>query len=125
MSERVLTARELNRALLARQLLLERSDLPVAGAIEQVGGLQTQYSPSGYIGLWSRVRDFRRESLTESLEDRSVIQATMMRATIHMASAADYPLMAAATRAARAEWWLRTMRKELDGMDMTAVAAAS
>jgi hypothetical protein len=124
-SERVLTARELNRALLARQLLLERSDLPVAGAIEQVGGLQTQYSPSGYIGLWSRVRDFRRESLTESLEDRSVIQATMMRATIHMASAADYPLMAAATRAARAEWWLRTMRKELDGMDMTAVAAAT
>ena len=125
MSERVLTARELNRALLARQLLLERSDLPVAGAIEQVGGLQTQYSPSGYIGLWSRVRDFRRESLTESLEDRSVIQATMMRATIHMASAADYPLMAAATRAARADWWLRTMRKELDGMDMTAVAAAT
>jgi len=124
-SERVLTARELNRALLARQLLLERSDLPVAGAIEQVGGLQTQYSPSGYIGLWSRVRDFRRESLTESLEDRSVIQATMMRATIHMASAADYPLMAAATRAARADWWLRTMRKELDGMDMTAVAAAT
>jgi hypothetical protein len=48
-----------------------------------------------------------------------------MRATIHMASAADYRLMAAATRAARQEWWLRTMRKELDGIDMAAVAAAT
>ncbi len=111
--------------MLARQLLLEPSDLPISAAIEQVGGLQTQYSPSGYVGLWSRLRDFRREALTEALENRSVIQATMMRATIHMASAADYPLMAEATRATRAEWWMRLMRKQLDGIDMKAVAAAT
>jgi hypothetical protein len=105
--------------------LLERSDMPMVEAIEQVGGLQTQYSPSGYVGLWSRLRDFRRESLTEALEERRVIQATMMRATIHMASAADYRLMAEATRATRQQWWLRTMRAQLDGIDMTAVAAAT
>ena len=55
-TERVLTQRELNRALLARQLLLERSGLSIDRAVELVGGLQTQYAPSGYIGLWSRVR---------------------------------------------------------------------
>ena len=125
MAEPVLTARMLNRALLARQLLLERSDMPMVEAIEHVGGLQTQYAPSAYVGLWSRLRDFRRESLTEALEERRVIQATMMRATIHMASAADYRLMAEATRATRQQWWLRTMRAQLDGIDMTAVAAAT
>jgi len=121
MPEPVLTARMLNRALLARQLLLEPSDLGIVGAIEQVGGLQTQYSPSGYVGLWSRLRDFRRESLTEALVDRSVVQATMMRATIRMASAADYRLMAESTRSTRQEWWMRTLRRQLDGIDMTAV----
>ena len=125
MAERVLTARELNRALLARQLLLEPSDLPIVEAVEQVGCLQTQYSPSGYIGLWSRLRIFPRESLTEALENRSVIQATMMRATIHMASAADYQLMSVATRAPRAAWWMRTLGKQLDGIDMNTVARAT
>jgi hypothetical protein len=124
-SERVLSARELNRAMLARQLLLERSDLTPTAALEQVGGLQTQYAPSGYIGLWSRLRDFRRESLTDALESRAVIQATVMRSTIHMVSAADFPAMACATRPARAEWWLRTIRRQLDGIDMEAAAAAT
>lgn len=125
MPEQVLTARQLNRALLARQLLLEPSDLPLVEAIEQVGCLQTQYSPSGYVGLWSRLRDFRREALTEALEERRVVQATMMRSTIHMASTADYRQMVEATRAARQEWWLRTMRNQLAGIDMAAVVAAT
>ena len=56
--ERVLTTRDLNRALLARQLLLERSRLPLARALEKVAGLQTQYAPSAYIGLWSRLESF-------------------------------------------------------------------
>ena len=63
MTHRVLSTRELNRALLARQLLLERSPLPLTRALEQVAGLQTQYAPSGYIGLWSRLPDFRRDAL--------------------------------------------------------------
>jgi hypothetical protein len=90
-----------------------------------VGCLQTQYAPSGYIGLWSRLRDFRRAALTEALGDRSVVQATLMRATIHMASAADYRLISAATLPTRQERWARTMRKELAGIEMTAVAEAT
>src|SRR5206468_7141572 len=61
----------LNRALLVRQLLLERSRGSIADAVEQVGGLQTQYSPSGYVGLWTRVGGFQRDDLTRALEDRS------------------------------------------------------
>ena len=56
----------------------------------QVGGLQTQYAPSGYVGLWTRLREFRRADLTAALEDRSVIQATLMRTTIHMVSRREY-----------------------------------
>jgi hypothetical protein len=121
--ERVLSTRELNRALLARQLLLERSDLPVPRALESVGGLQTQYAPSGYVGLWSRLRDFGRSSLTEALVNRTAVQGTLMRSTIHTVSAADYPVLLAGVRSDRREWWLRVVRHQAKGLDMDAVVA--
>jgi len=122
-NERVLSTRELNRALLARQLLLERSGLPLTRAMERVAGLQTQYAPSPYIGLWSRIRDFRREALDRSLGQHRIVQGTLMRVTIHMVSAGDYALFAAGISKARREWWLRVHRKEIEGLDMEAVAA--
>lgn len=123
MPERVLIARELNRAILARQLLLDRSTLSLTRALEQVGGLQAQYAPSAYVALWSRLRVFRRESLTRALHQRQAVQATLMRATIHIVSARDYPPLAAAIRKSRREWWLRAQGKQLKGIDMTAAAA--
>jgi winged helix DNA-binding protein len=120
MVERVLSTSELNRSLLARQLLAERSALPLTAALEQVGGLQTQYAPSGYVGLWSRLRDFRRDTLTEALEERRVVQATLMRSTIHLVSAGDYPILAAGLRRSRRDWWIRTRRRDLDGLDFEA-----
>jgi hypothetical protein len=122
-TERVLSTQQLNRALLARQLLLDRSKLPITRALERVGGLQTQYAPSAYIGLWSRLHDFRRDALTKVLEQRRAIQATLMRATIHIVSARDYPLFAAGIRKSRKEWWLRVQRHQIEGLDMDAVAA--
>ena len=103
----MLSQRRLNRALLARQLLLERSTLPIPAALEQVGGLQTQYAPSGYVGLWTRLAGFQRDDLTRSLEDRSVVQATLMRSTIHTVAASDYWPMTAGSRRARREWAAR------------------
>jgi Winged helix DNA-binding domain len=123
LTERVLSTRELNRALLARQLLLERSPLPLARALEQVAGLQTQYAPSGYVGLWSRLRDFRREALTRALERREAVQGTLMRSTIHIVSAADYPRFAAAVAAGRRAGWSRVAGHQAEGLDMAAVAA--
>jgi Winged helix DNA-binding domain len=122
-TERVLSTRELNRALLARQLLLERSSLPLPAALEQAAGLQAQYAPSPYVGLWSRLRGFRRDDLTRALEDRRAVQATLLRSTIHVVSAADYPPFAEAVRRARREWWERAARRELDGVDLETAAA--
>lgn len=118
MPDPVLSRRRLNRALLARQLLLERSRLSLTDALEAVGGLQTQYAPAGYVGLWSRLEDFRRPALTAALEDRSVIQATVMRATIHMVSGRDYWPFALATRPSREQWYRRAAATQLKGVDM-------
>jgi hypothetical protein len=107
LTERVLTRRHLNRALLARQLLLERSTLSISEAVEQVGGLQTQYAPSGYVGLWTRLAEFPRDALTIALEDRSVVQATLMRTTIHVVSAREFWRYAMGVRRARRNWALR------------------
>jgi hypothetical protein len=93
--ERVLSQRELNRALLARQLLLERRVLGVQRAVERLCALQAQYSPSPYIALWSRLTDFRKDALTRALERRQVVRATLMRITLHLVSARDYPYFAA------------------------------
>ena len=90
MTERVLGQLALNRALLARQLLLERASLDLESTLDQVGGLQTQYAPSGYVGLWTRLTGFERGDLTRALEDRRVVQGTLMRTTIHLVSARAY-----------------------------------
>ena len=70
MVDRTLTQRELNRALLARQLLLERVRLPIPRALERIGGIQDQYAPNAYIRLWSCLEDFSRDDLTRALERR-------------------------------------------------------
>jgi winged helix DNA-binding protein len=107
MAERVLTERELNRALLARQLLLERARLPLPRALERIGGIQNQYAPSGYVGLWTRLEDFERDALTRALEGRTVVQGTLMRETIHLVSKPDYWPLAVGIRRARQAWALR------------------
>jgi len=122
MAERTLTTRELNRALLARQLLLERSSLPLTKALELVAGLQTQYAPSAYVSLWSRLEGFERESLTRALERKRAIQGTLMRSTIHVVSARDYWPFAEGTGPSREAWWLRVHRKEVgDDVDLAKV----
>ncbi len=119
--ERVLTQRELNRALLARQLLLERARTPLPRALERIGGVQAQYAPSMYIGLWSRLDGFEREQLTRALGRRTVVQGTLMRTTIHLVSKADYWPFAVGIRRLQREWWFRT-RKSLDEREVKAAA---
>jgi hypothetical protein len=99
----VLSPRALNRAVLARQLLLGRAELTIEAALERVAGLQTQSAPSGYVGLWSRLAAFERTDLTRALEARQVVQGTLMRGTIHLVAATDYwPLTVALRRSRRA-----------------------
>ncbi|MFN8123794.1 MAG: winged helix DNA-binding domain-containing protein [Thermoleophilia bacterium] len=85
----VLTDRALNRATLARQLLLERHALPLTEALERVLGLQAQEPLEPYAGLWSRLAGFVPGALAGALEDRSVARLLLMRRTVHLVSAAD------------------------------------
>jgi deoxyribonuclease-4 len=100
-AERVLTLRELNRTTLLRQLLLRRERLPPVRAVERLAGLQTQRPSSPYLALWSRLEGFERGSLERSLLRRRIVKALLMRATMHLVSARDYPYLDAAVREAR------------------------
>jgi hypothetical protein len=122
-SDRLLTARELNRALLARQLLLKRSTLSVPRALEQIGGIQAQYAPSSYIRLWTNLRRFAMPDLDRLLESRKVVQGTLMRSTIHLVSARDYWAFADGIGPARQEWWHRTFGKEFSRAEIERIAA--
>jgi hypothetical protein len=120
---RVLTERELNRALLARQLLLKRATVALPEALELMGCLQAQYAPSMYIGLWSRVDGFRRDDLTRALEARTVVQGTLLRVTIHLVSATDYWPLALAVREVRRTLWLRATRHTVSAEALAEAAA--
>src|SRR5688572_7375040 len=103
-AERVLTRRELNRALLARQLLLERTPVGVSKAVERLGGLQAQYSPSPYLSLRARLEGYERAQLTDALERRRVVKALLQRGTLHIVTPRDYWAFTAARRALAADW---------------------
>jgi len=100
--ERVLTLRELNRATLARQLLLERKRLSVVRAVERVACLQAQWPPAPYVGLWSRLEAFRPPALDRALVEQRVVKATLMRATLHLVSSSDYPTFLSAVHGGEA-----------------------
>jgi hypothetical protein len=95
-AERILTLRELNRATLARQLLLERRRLSPTAAIERLVGLQAQWPPAPYVGIWTRTVGFRRETLERLLARGAVVKATVMRQTLHLVTRRDYALLRAA-----------------------------
>ncbi|MGG1515644.1 winged helix DNA-binding domain-containing protein [Paenibacillus oryzisoli] len=120
----IMDSRALNRALLARQMLLSRVQLPVLDAIEKLAGLQAQAPNAPYFALWSRVEDFRQEQLSELILGRKAVRMALMRATLHLASAAD----ALALRP-----WLQPVMerslngafgKELQGVDRSQLAAS-
>jgi len=100
-AERVLTLRELNRTVLQRQLLLRRERLPVARAIERVAALQAQWAPAPYVALWARLEGFQRRALERALARGSVVKALLMRATMHLVSARDYPWLDGCVRESR------------------------
>ena len=94
--DRRLTAHDLNRTTLARQLLLARSPLDPVDAIGRLVGLQAQEPASPYLALWTRLADFDPDTLDDAIRSRLVVKATLMRVTLHLVTAADYPTFWAA-----------------------------
>ena len=89
----VLSDRALNRATLARQLLLRRSSLPPLEAVEHLVGLQAQVPLSPYTALWSRLESFHPAELAQLLEERALVRIVVMRGTIHLVTADDALLL--------------------------------
>jgi hypothetical protein len=100
--------RALNRALLARQGLLERLDAPLVEAVESFGALQAQHWPALPVALWSRVHGFAPADLYAALRRRELLSGTLLRATLHLVSAREHPAYAAVVAAAGTDDWRRT-----------------
>jgi hypothetical protein len=113
--------RELNRALLARQGLLERIDAPVAEALERIGAVQAQSWPAAAVALWSRVEAFTPQVLYDALEDGTALTALVHRGTVHLMSAREHPMYAGTFAASgNAVPW----RRQAPGDDGDALRAA-
>ena len=103
-------------------MLLQRSTATIPRVLERMGGLQAQYAPAIYVGLWSRMAGLERRKVTEALEMRRIVQATTLRATIHVVAAGDYWPQTVAIRQARRQWFLRVYRGPSAEADFVAAA---
>ncbi len=120
----VLDSRTLNRATLARQHLLTRSDTSVPEAVAHLCGLQAQEPQEPFIGLWSRLSDFKPQQLDDALTNRTVVRTHLMRRTVHLVTSDDALAWRARHDTMLRQRVLGTYRRELAGIDLDEVAAA-
>lgn len=110
---RILTRQELTAALAARQMLLKRQSLSPLAAIARLTPLQGQYSPAPFVALAARLEGFARPDLERALRRGTVVKSTIMRHTLHLAAASEYPAYAQLSR----QTHLRAWRKRCPDLD--------
>jgi hypothetical protein len=115
---------QLNRATLARQLLLARERVGVVAAIERLAGMQAQEPKHPFVGLWTRVEGFSPDELRAALLERDIVRATLMRSTLHLMSAADYAAVRTGLQPSRSVA-LRVLGARSEGLDLDAVLPAA
>ncbi|MCP2342144.1 winged helix DNA-binding domain-containing protein [Actinomadura rupiterrae] len=114
--------RELGRALLARQWLLERSDATAEEAVAWLVGMQAQAPYAPYFGLWSRLRTFGTDDLAGALTERRLVRVALMRSTVHLVTPADYRSLRPWAQPALDRELDTAFRTALNGVDRAAVA---
>jgi hypothetical protein len=119
----MLTLREINRATLARQMLLARESISPLSAVERLVAMQAQLPRPPFVGLWSRVDGFTRDQLTRLLERRQVVRATFLRATLHLVSARDYVAFRPVLRPALEAALHGILRSRIEGIDLDELTA--
>lgn len=124
MSAPPISRAECNRATLARQLLLERAELPAIEAVGRLGGMQAQEPKHPFIGLWTRLRGFEEHHLRDALAQRAVVRATLMRSTLHLLGADDYAALRPALQPP-ASVALRVLGARSKGLDVERVLPAA
>jgi len=117
MPESTISARGLNRATLARQMLLARERVKPVPAIERLGGMQAQWPRPPFVGLWTRLEGFTRDDLLKAIERRDVVRGTFMRGTIHLISTKDYLAFRQTLQPALSEG-LSVIRDRMEGVDV-------
>ncbi|MFB6818564.1 winged helix DNA-binding domain-containing protein [Streptomyces sp. NPDC056347] len=120
----VLTQRDLNRATLARQYLLEREDCTALDAVSHLAGLQAQAPQEPFTGLWSRVRAFTPADLDHLVVGRQVVRTHLMRRTVHLVAATDALAWRPRHDAMLRQRVLSTYRSELNGIDLDELSTA-
>jgi hypothetical protein len=118
-----LSRRALNRATLARQMLLKREKVKPMAAVERLLALQAQLARPPFIALWSRLEGFRREDLVAAIEKRELVRATMMRGTLHLMTRKDYLAFRAAMQPMLSAG-LKRVGDRLKDLDVEAMVAA-
>lgn len=118
---KVLSVRALNRALLARQMLLARERVTPVAAIERLVAMQAQLARPPFVGLWTRTAGFRREMLARALHERTVVRATALRGTLHLMSAADYVALRPTIQPALERGMAAILRNRARDLDLAAL----
>ena len=121
----VLSRRALNRALLARQLLLQRVTTPVPDVIEHLLGLQAQATMPPYYGLWSRLTDFDPHELGALLTERKAVRLTLMRGTVHLVTVRDAQFLRPLVQVVIERNHNGAFGRRMDGADPAALARAT
>ncbi|MGW2310608.1 winged helix DNA-binding domain-containing protein [Actinomadura luteofluorescens] len=119
-----LSVRALNRATLARQMLLSREPVPASEAVGRLCGMQAQEPKPPYLGLWTRLEGFQVSDLHAALHDRALVRATMMRATLHLVTSADYTAFRTAMQPMLDDG-LRVLGDRAKGLDLEKVVPAA
>jgi hypothetical protein len=118
-TDRVLSRRQLNRALLARQWLLERRAAPAEAALEHLVGLQAQTPLSPYVGLWSRLAAFDPAEVSDLIESRRAVRTGLLRNTIHLVTVSDAAFLRATLQPLLHRTWSNSpFGRNLAGLDL-------